>query len=118
MRVSAGLRVHLRRVRPSPAPPRHCIGRARLHCARAQPGRTGSVPIHGSRSAYVPHHVSKGARPSAPTIRTLATVVEKGDDDFGPLQEYDRRVNAGLLRNDEHQRGEKLFPSALCHLLV
>lgn len=24
---------------------------------------------------------------------------------YGPLQEYDRRVNLGLLRNDEHQRG-------------
>lgn len=26
-------------------------------------------------------------------------------DDIGPIQEYDRRVDNGLLRNDEHQRG-------------
>lgn len=26
-------------------------------------------------------------------------------DDIGPIQEYDRRVAAGRLRNDEHQRG-------------
>ncbi|KAF6813710.1 AFG1-like ATPase [Colletotrichum sojae] len=26
-------------------------------------------------------------------------------DDFGPIQEYDRRVDNGILRNDEHQRG-------------
>ena len=28
-------------------------------------------------------------------------------DDIGPMQEYDRRVEDGLLRNDEHQRGEE-----------
>jgi protein AFG1 len=26
-------------------------------------------------------------------------------EDIGPIQEYDRRVDSGLLRNDEHQRG-------------
>ncbi|KAK3985181.1 AFG1-like ATPase-domain-containing protein [Cladorrhinum sp. PSN332] len=26
-------------------------------------------------------------------------------DDIGPIEEYDRRVDAGRLRNDEHQRG-------------
>ncbi|KAL8391823.1 hypothetical protein RB595_002142 [Gaeumannomyces hyphopodioides] len=26
-------------------------------------------------------------------------------DDIGPMQEYDRRVDEGLLRDDEHQRG-------------
>lgn len=38
----------------------------------------------------------------------MATVVatEKAGPDFGPIQEYDRRVEAGQLRNDEHQRGE------------
>lgn len=37
----------------------------------------------------------------------MATVVatEKAGPDFGPIQEYDRRVEAGQLRNDEHQRG-------------
>ena len=27
-------------------------------------------------------------------------------EDIGPIQEYDRRVANGLLRNDEHQRGK------------
>lgn len=31
-------------------------------------------------------------------------------DTFGPLQEYDRRVDSGLLRNDEHQRGRFCYP--------
>lgn len=30
-------------------------------------------------------------------------------DDFGPIQEYDRRVAEGRLKNDEHQRGN--FPT-------
>ncbi|KAI5922545.1 AFG1-like ATPase [Camillea tinctor] len=43
--------------------------------------------------------------------RRLATVVEapfgnaQTPDDLGPIQEYDRRVAEGRLRNDEHQRG-------------
>ncbi|KAF2968270.1 hypothetical protein GQX73_g5332 [Xylaria multiplex] len=31
--------------------------------------------------------------------------VTQSPDDFGPIQEYDRRVAAGRLREDEHQRG-------------
>ncbi|KAH9888167.1 AFG1-like ATPase-domain-containing protein [Xylariomycetidae sp. FL2044] len=36
-----------------------------------------------------------------------AATVEKGQapDDIGPIQEYDRRVQQGRLREDEHQRG-------------
>lgn len=29
------------------------------------------------------------------------------EEDIGPIQEYDRRVDSGVLRNDEHQRGEQ-----------
>lgn len=32
-------------------------------------------------------------------------------EDIGPIQEYDRRVANGLLRNDEHQRGEGSPPA-------
>ncbi len=28
-------------------------------------------------------------------------------DDIGPIQAYDQRVAEGLLRDDEHQRGER-----------
>lgn len=41
----------------------------------------------------------------ATTSRRLATVVDAPAKDHGPLDEYDRRVIAGILRNDEHQRG-------------
>ena len=36
-------------------------------------------------------------------------------DDVGPLQEYDRRVWDGLLRNDDHQRGMRVFV-CVCNL--
>ncbi|KAM7216261.1 AFG1-like ATPase domain containing protein [Rhypophila decipiens] len=34
-----------------------------------------------------------------------AVVENVNTDDIGPIQEYDRRVDAGLIRNDNHQRG-------------
>ncbi|KAF4625262.1 hypothetical protein G7Y89_g12905 [Cudoniella acicularis] len=37
--------------------------------------------------------------------RGLATLQSVNHDDRGPLQEYDKRVAAGGLRDDEHQRG-------------
>lgn len=30
----------------------------------------------------------------------------RNEKDVGPAEEYDRRVEEGLLKNDEHQRGE------------
>ncbi|KAL7919703.1 AFG1-like ATPase domain-containing protein [Trichoderma austrokoningii] len=42
---------------------------------------------------------------SATTTRALATVSDRAIGGLGPLEEYDRRVDAGVLRNDEHQRG-------------
>ncbi|EGR51775.1 uncharacterized protein TRIREDRAFT_55508 [Trichoderma reesei QM6a] len=35
----------------------------------------------------------------------MATVSDRAVESWGPLEEYDRRVEAGILRNDEHQRG-------------
>lgn len=29
------------------------------------------------------------------------------DDDIGPIEEYDRRVAQGRLKNDQHQRGKQ-----------
>ncbi|KAM4056717.1 AFG1-like ATPase domain-containing protein [Hirsutella rhossiliensis] len=37
--------------------------------------------------------------------RSLATLSDGSRRADGPLEEYDRRVEAGMLRNDEHQRG-------------
>jgi hypothetical protein len=51
-----------------------------------------------------------------PAIREYAVVAEQvqlvdnpqAPVTHGPMQEYDARVRAGLLRDDEHQRGELL----------
>lgn len=40
-----------------------------------------------------------------------ATTENVNEDDFGPIQEYDRRVAEGRLKNDEHQRGNFPFPN-------
>lgn len=39
-------------------------------------------------------------------LRSLATEAGAKVDGGGPLTEYDRRVEAGELQNDEHQRGK------------
>ncbi|KAK1253025.1 hypothetical protein MKX08_004212 [Trichoderma sp. CBMAI-0020] len=44
-------------------------------------------------------------RPLPSATRALATVSDRAIGGLGPLEEYDRRVDAGILRNDEHQRG-------------
>ncbi|KAM0449093.1 hypothetical protein ACHAO4_008052 [Trichoderma viride] len=43
-------------------------------------------------------------RPLPSATRALATVSDRAIGGLGPLEEYDRRVDAGILRNDEHQR--------------
>lgn len=45
-------------------------------------------------------------QPLPSATRALATVSDRAIGGLGPLEEYDRRVDAGILRNDEHQRGE------------
>lgn len=45
-------------------------------------------------------------------MSTAAAVDEKEkkvDAAHGPLQEYESRVEAGLLRDDDHQRGRQPF---------
>ncbi|KAJ4289423.1 ATPase [Collariella sp. IMI 366227] len=42
---------------------------------------------------------------TATTPAGQADVRQANVEDIGPIQEYDRRVASGLLRNDEHQRG-------------
>jgi len=46
-----------------------------------------------------------GQRRSA-SAAAAAAVENTNTEDIGPIQEYDRRVASGVLRNDEHQRGE------------
>ena len=42
--------------------------------------------------------------PGSPGLDLPSSAVNT--DDIGPIQEYDRRVDAGLIRNDNHQRGK------------
>ncbi|RYP11424.1 hypothetical protein DL764_000078 [Monosporascus ibericus] len=48
-------------------------------------------------------------QPFTARVRRYAIIgsvtAEKASDSVGPIQEYDRRVGEGLLREDEHQRG-------------
>jgi protein AFG1 len=47
----------------------------------------------------------------------MATVVDAEPvHGGGPIPEYDRRVAAGRLRNDEHQRGEDHWEKASRHV--
>lgn len=48
--------------------------------------------------------------------RGHATVTNAPPKDHGPLDEYDRRVIEGILRNDEHQRGKLLYIQVACAL--
>ncbi|KAI1163699.1 AFG1-like ATPase [Nemania serpens] len=86
--------------------------------------RARSLRVGGRRRflarAYVPQSrgpVSQALRPRQPHTPTVciprrqhATVASgplqpKPHDDVGPIQEYDTRVAAGRLREDQHQRG-------------
>ena len=118
MRAGAGVRIHLRRVSRTGAGgggggsySRHCARRARSHCTRAAPRGLVAVPHccnHALRpTAYRPVD-APSYRLNSRTLATATTATETGTGQLGPLQEYDRRVEQGLLKNDEHQRGKKL----------
>ncbi|KAI0970276.1 AFG1-like ATPase [Xylaria arbuscula] len=104
-------------------PPARLITSLRsLAAAEAHP-RTGVQCLRiGGRRQYVTKTYSIRSRSPAtqwsrriqptPTVRRQnATVVTgpiettQSPDDVGPIQEYDRRVAAGRLREDQHQRG-------------
>ena len=64
-----------------------------------------------TRRAFATQHHARGdagtnLRPRFPSQhkRRLATVQHSNPDMWGPLDEYDSRVSAGQLRDDEHQR--------------
>ncbi|KAK5624520.1 hypothetical protein RRF57_000236 [Xylaria bambusicola] len=83
----------------------------RAQCLRVGGRRQYVTRIHSSR----PRSPASQCRPRIHSIanvrRRLATVVSspvettQSPDDIGPIQEYGRRVAAGRLREDEHQRG-------------
>ncbi|KAH7145841.1 AFG1-like ATPase-domain-containing protein [Dactylonectria estremocensis] len=83
------------------------------HCARS-PRTTATPQTANSTLSYPRIHRPTVALQSASIpqvclsrMRFMATVAtdENIGQDWGPIQEYDRRVEVGQLRNDEHQRG-------------
>jgi hypothetical protein len=81
-------------------------GRRRIHhvaTTRTRPmvfGRHAQASLASSRTADLVH-VSSTRLLSTTTVRKA----EKRSSD-GPMSAYDARVNAELLRDDPHQRGE------------
>ncbi|EJT72172.1 hypothetical protein GGTG_09039 [Gaeumannomyces tritici R3-111a-1] len=65
-----------------------------LHTARCSPSRL-----------ILPAVFYAGQRRQASSSAAASAVENVDMDDIGPMQEYDRRVGEGLLRDDEHQRG-------------
>lgn len=63
--------------------------------------------LSGGVGRYLDFRATRGTyQVSLATARSMATVSDRPVVGLGPLEEYDRRVDAGILRNDEHQRGE------------
>ncbi|KAK4144604.1 AFG1-like ATPase-domain-containing protein [Dichotomopilus funicola] len=80
-------------------------------CARPVPyrrrtsaGIRGGRRLHTTTRTVFPAIFVAGQRRSASAV-AAAAVENANPEDIGPIQEYDRRVDSGVLRNDEHQRG-------------
>ncbi|KAL2193618.1 AFG1-like ATPase-domain-containing protein [Corynascus similis CBS 632.67] len=70
-------------------------------------GRRSRVPSRRLRTAshvVLPAVFAAGQRRKASVV-AAPTTQNSNTEDIGPIQEYDRRVASGVLRNDEHQRG-------------
>ncbi|KAI0185966.1 AFG1-like ATPase [Xylaria flabelliformis] len=63
-----------------------------------------STPFFNTSSPYCDYPPEDAALPH-PNIAVSTDYNPESLDDAGPIQEYDRRVAAGRLREDEHQRG-------------
>ncbi|KAM7186165.1 AFG1-like ATPase domain containing protein [Naviculisporaceae sp. PSN 640] len=71
------------------------------------PTMRSPLPLAKSRNTskvILPAVFIAGQRRKASVVAD-AVVDNANTDDIGPIQEYDRRVAAGLIRNDNHQRG-------------
>ncbi|GAB0131578.1 hypothetical protein EsDP_00000042 [Epichloe bromicola] len=104
MRGSAPRRAAIRRLRAAECSASSSRA-ARRHKFSA--ARNNSHPIVNRLSLR--HTISPScfavSSPYVVSLRTAATVVDSEIRSGGPLAEYDRRVDAGVLRDDEHQRG-------------
>ncbi|KAI1419035.1 AFG1-like ATPase [Xylaria sp. FL1777] len=82
-----------------------------VQCLRVGWPRQYVTKTHSIRSRRPASQWRQRIQPTAVVRRHQTTVVSspiettQSLDNFGPIQEYDRRVAAGRLREDEHQRG-------------
>ena len=63
-------------------------------CAIRTSQRNGSPKVHADLQQQ-----------NLPNVKTFATVQHSNPDNWGPLNEYDERVQSRQLRDDAHQRG-------------
>ncbi|KAK1635181.1 AFG1-like ATPase-domain-containing protein [Colletotrichum phormii] len=66
---------------------------------------TSAGRFRPSTSILAQHTRNGGQKRAASAVATVTEGNRAAKDDHGPIQEYDRRVDNGILRNDEHQRG-------------
>ncbi|KAI0203978.1 AFG1-like ATPase [Astrocystis sublimbata] len=90
------------------------LPRARVHCLRVGGRRqcvTVTRPYTCTKQASSVRQWRSGGPVATIARRGHATVLSSPvdsispDDDTGPIQEYDRRLAVGRLREDDHQRG-------------
>lgn len=82
--------------------------RRSLRSLSSSPTASTTLPAkNGTLGGQCATHATALGRRSgrAAPLRSFATQADAKADGGGPLVEYDRRVEAGELRNDEHQRG-------------
>ncbi|KAK4153001.1 AFG1-like ATPase-domain-containing protein [Chaetomidium leptoderma] len=79
-----------------------CV-RQRTLCTACAPPNTSNRPRTAPPTVFPPAFAAQQTRRASAVAE--ATVENDNAEDIGPIQEYDRRVASGLLRNDEHQRG-------------
>ncbi|KAL2278626.1 hypothetical protein FJTKL_14344 [Diaporthe vaccinii] len=73
-----------------------------------RPGERSALRSAQRSEAQVARTILPALVPAGQRRRaSVATATQENvnHDDFGPIQEYDRRVAEGRLKNDEHQRG-------------
>ncbi|KAG6006415.1 hypothetical protein E4U21_007081 [Claviceps maximensis] len=107
MRARAAHRAAARRLRVMECKAKSpSVARLHVSCYERNPYRPTVSRVAKVVSRPSIHLALVGAPPPHAVCLRMATTVADGEKQRrGPIAEYDRRVDAGLLRNDEHQRG-------------
>ncbi|KAG5929635.1 hypothetical protein E4U53_002408 [Claviceps sorghi] len=106
MRAGAAPRAAARRLRVRVTEcraKRPTVARLHMSCAKRNASRPTANSIV-SRPPVKPALLVVSSQRAA-SLRMASTVADGEIQRGGPMAEYDRRVEAGLLRDDEHQRG-------------